>query len=103
MNDFYCEQVLNGKVEVRVISDNNSVLAFYHTKPSYEIHVVIVPKVHYTDLLLVPDSAMITNIFDVIKSVIKELKLSDYRVITNGGKYQDSKHLHFHLVSGNRL
>ena len=43
-NDFYCQEVFSGKTKVDIIEETLTILAFRHTKPSYEFHVVIVPK-----------------------------------------------------------
>ncbi len=102
--DFYCDFVFSGKVNVDKVKETNNVLAFYHTKPSYELHIVIVPKKHISTLSELDDLNVIKEIFMVTQQIIKEKKLdkSNFRIITNGGSFQDSKHLHFHLVSGEK-
>jgi histidine triad (HIT) family protein len=34
--DFYCEFVLSGKIEVEKILETENVLAYFHTKPFWE-------------------------------------------------------------------
>ncbi len=99
--DFYCDFALNNKIEVEKIKETEDVLAFYHTKPSYKIHIVVIPKLHIDNLNSVGDLEIIKEIFMVIKDVAEELNLKDFKVINNNGKYQDSKHLHFHVISDN--
>lgn len=100
-NDFYCDFVLNNKIEVQKEVETESILAFHHTNPSYPIHIVIVPKRHIVGLADVENLKLIQEIFQVIQDLIAKYKLNEtnFRVITNGGSFQDSKHLHFHLVS----
>ena len=100
--DFYCEYVLSGKIQIEIVRDTPAILAFHHTRPSYPSHIVIVPKAHIPTLLDVTDLDLIKEIFEVATSIIRELGLQDsgFRIITNGGTFQDSKHLHFHLISG---
>lgn len=102
--DFYCDEVFSGKTEVRKVWETDEVLAFYHTKPSYETHVVVVPKEHVESLLVV-NAELLAKILEVVRIVAKDLvgERGAARVITNIGDYQDSKHLHFHLVSGDKL
>lgn len=104
-NDFYCDFVLNNKIEVNRVKETDRVLAFHHTKPSWTFHVVIVPKQHITRLVELEDMGLIQEIFEVAKEIILEHSLQDknYKIITNGGSFQDSQHLHFHLVSGERI
>lgn len=100
--DFYCDFVLNNKIAVRKELETENVLAFHHTKPSWDFHVVIVPKQHVRQLVELSEMDVIGEIFSISKSIIQKHSLHDknYKIITNGGSFQDSKHLHFHLVSG---
>ncbi|MFA6081815.1 MAG: HIT domain-containing protein [Patescibacteria group bacterium] len=104
-SDFYCDFVLNDKIKVNIIKETDMVLAFFHTKPSWAFHVVIVPKTHISNITELKDLAIIEEIFKIAQEIINNnnLKAINYRIITNGGGFQDSKHLHFHLVSGDKL
>ena len=103
--DFYCDYVLSGKVTVEKVRETDRVLAFYHTHPSYEKHIVIIPKEHVAKLIDVKDKTLIGEIFGIAEEIIREFGLdgTSYRLVTNGGANQESKHLHFHLVSGDRV
>lgn len=104
--DFYCEEVLSGKTKVKKEYESETVLAFHHTKPSYETHIVIIPKEHIRDLLHIDKSNenVLLEIMIVARDIIKEQKWgSGMRLITNVGRYQDSKHLHFHMVGGKKV
>lgn len=82
--------------------ETERVLAYYHTKPSWTIHIVLIPKQHIARLVELEDISIIQEIFQVAKDIIKEKGFaeSNYKIITNGGSFQDSQHLHFHLLSG---
>ncbi len=104
MSDFYCEQVLSGKILVDKIEETEQVLAFRHTRPAYPVHIVVIPKAHIASLLDLEegDLALVNDMLRVIKRVAAQVML-EYgacRVITNLGSYQDSKHLHWHVVFG---
>ncbi len=103
--DFYCDFVLNNKISVEKITETENVLAFYHTKPSWTFHVVIVPKKHVSNLVELENMDLIKEIFEIASAIIieKGLDNTNYKIITNGGDFQDSKHLHFHLVSGSKV
>ncbi len=100
--DFYCDFVLSNKIEVKKEVETDSVLAFHHTKPNWTFHVVIIPKQHIRRLADLKNTSVVAEIFSVAKEIILKYKLheSNYKIITNGGDFQDSQHLHFHLVSG---
>lgn len=100
--DFYCDFVLNNKLEVKKEKETDTILAFHHTKPNWSFHVVIIPKQHVRRLVELEDTSIIAQIFSTAKEVIRKYNLheTNYKIITNGGSFQDSQHLHFHLVSG---
>lgn len=104
-DDFYCDLVFSEKVKVNKVKETENILAFHHTKPSYELHIVIVPKEHVTKLTDLENMDLIKEVFEIAKEIILEEGLNgiNYRIITNGGSFQDSKHLHFHLVSGEKI
>lgn len=103
MNDFYCENVFSGNVRVDAVVETDKVLAFHHTKPIWTTHVVVVPKAHVASLFEADDKTLL-EILDVIKKVIEKLSIKDaYKIRTNGGSFQDSKHLHFHILAGEEL
>ncbi|MGH7783388.1 MAG: HIT domain-containing protein [Candidatus Binatia bacterium] len=106
-DDFYCEQVLSGKTHVEKVRETDSVLAFHHTRPFWETHIVVIPKKHISSLLTVDESDedLMLEIMEVIRSVSADVMAEKgaVRVLTNLGDYQDSKHLHFHINSGDQL
>ena len=102
--DFYCDEVLSGKTEVSVIRETDNVLAYYHTRPFWPTHVVVIPKRHISSLLTLEerDSALLLELIAVVKDVAATIVAEHEacRVLTNLGTYQDSKHLHFHVCAG---
>jgi histidine triad (HIT) family protein len=100
--DFYCDAVLSGRVPVQVVAESERVLAFEHTNPTWETHIVVIPKFHVRRLIDVEDASLFSELFDVMAKIIRERGFADsnYKIITNGGSYQSTQHLHFHLVSG---
>jgi histidine triad (HIT) family protein len=104
-SDFYCDEVLSGRTAVEVVHEDDVVLAFHHTRPAYrDAHVVVIPKRHTADLRSV-DGATLARLLEVVQRLAGRIvdEHGACRVVTNLGRYQDSKHLHWHLVSGERL
>ena len=103
--DFYCEEVLSGKTEVEKVLETANVLAYFHTRPFWETHIVVIPKVHIGSLLTIDDNALLLELIDIVKQVAARVveEKGAARVLTNLGDYQDSKHLHFHVNSGVQL
>ncbi len=103
-DDFYCDEVFTGKTPVEKVFETDRVLAYHHTRPFWPVHIVVVPKEHIASVLDV-DNDLLVEIFDVIKQVAAKVykEHGAARVLTNLGEYQDSKHLHFHVYSGERF
>ena len=55
--DFYCDMVFSGLVTVEVVAETDTVLAFHHTRPSFAVHIVIVPKRHIPSLVELGEAA----------------------------------------------
>ena len=79
----------------------SNLLAFHHPSPSYKFHVLIVPKREVESLAKLDpaDTAFLTDLYSTVQSLVDEFHLQAYRLIVNGGEYQDFPHLHFHLIS----
>lgn len=91
MHDFYCEEVLSGKTPVNKLIETENVLAFYHTRPSYQSYIVVIPKKHVGSLLALrqQDTPLLLELMDVVKQVAEQTvdRHGACRVITNLGKY----------------
>ncbi|MFD1737410.1 HIT family protein [Bacillus salitolerans] len=102
--DFYCDEVLSGKTIVEKVYETENTLAYYHTRPSYDVHIVVIPKKHIPSLTKIEndDHDLFVELMNAVRKVASNIE-QEYgacRVITNLGRYQDSKHLHWHVVSG---
>jgi histidine triad (HIT) family protein len=90
-------------IPARRLRETDSLIAFYHPAPAYPVHILIVPRRAYRSLLDVPpdDLEFQRDLFVVTQSLVRELGLDQggYRLIANGGSYQDTPVLHFHLIA----
>lgn len=90
-----------------LLRESDRLVAFYHPKPVYPVHILVIPKKVVASLteLDSSDYEFLTELFTCIKDLVAELGLerNGYRLIVNGGKYQKFPYLHFHLVSGEEL
>jgi histidine triad (HIT) family protein len=88
-------------IPLQRLRETETLLAFYHPKPSYEFHVLLVPKKAVASLkeLKSRDAAFLSDLYSTVQSLVEEFQLPAYRLIVNGGDYQDFPQLHFHLIS----
>jgi histidine triad (HIT) family protein len=86
---------------IKRLRETDSLLAFFHPKPAYPFHVILMPKKAiraFSDLE--PASSFLADLVAAAQSLVAENHLTSYRLIVNGGEAQEFPHLHFHLVSG---
>ena len=88
-------------VPARRLRETDTLMAFDHPKPAYAFHVILIPKRQFATLkdLDPNDSAFLRDLYSSVQSLVDEFHLESYRLIVNGGEYQDFPHLHFHLIS----
>lgn len=85
---------------VKRLRETDSLLAFFHPKPAYPFHALILPKQAVRSLSdLEPVSPFLADLVTAAQSLVDEYHLTAYRLIVNGGEYQEFPHLHFHLIS----
>ena len=104
-DDYYCESILSGRVQVQVVAETDNVLAFHHVFQTWETHIVVIPKKHSRSLADVEDPNLLAELFQIVIRIINEQGFTErnYKVITNGGSFQSNQHLHIHVVSGKPL
>jgi histidine triad (HIT) family protein len=90
-------------IPVKRLRETSTLMAFRHPQPVYPFHILLTTKRSYTSLMDVPveDTTFMREVLETVQSLVREYKLeeSGYRLITNGGVYQDIPQLHFHLIS----
>ncbi len=86
------------------LRETAAVIAFYHPRPAYPFHVLLVPKRPLANLndITAQEADFLVELFQVVQSLVQEFGLEGrgYRLVCNGGKNQDVPHLHFHLIAG---
>jgi histidine triad (HIT) family protein len=94
-------------LSVKRIEDTNKAIAFWHPKPFWEKHILIVTKKPIKKIteLKYGDMKYVNECFKVTKKIAIDLKLEEkgYTLIANGGSRQGVNQLHFHLTSGEEL
>jgi histidine triad (HIT) family protein len=90
---------------VERLTETSTLLAFHHPRPSYPFHILLVPKkpiATLSELDLATDADFLADVYTIAQNLVEQFQLAEdgYRLIVNGGKYQDFPYLHFHLISG---
>jgi len=89
---------------IKRIIETDKAIAFWHPKPFWEHHILIVPKAPIKSLLDIKatDSTYIMEMYIVLADVVKKLTWEQeaYSTLINGGIRQDIGQLHMHLFKG---
>ncbi len=90
-----------------ILARTGLVLAFRHPHPSHRTHILIVPRRPIASLMALKpeDAPVLADVAAVAQVLIRENELDarGYRLVVNGGPYQEVGQLHFHLVSDGPL
>lgn len=99
--DWYCDDVLSGKMDVRKIWEDDRVLAFHHPRPDAKIHVVVIPKDHVASLLdpKALDGALLSSMLTAIQNVARQLELdkTGFYIRANAAAPGVTPHMHWHI------
>lgn len=100
--DWYCEDVLSGKLQVKVVWQDDRVLAIHHPYPEAPIHAVVIPKRHVTSLLApeLLDGALLLSMTQGVQESAKLLGLSEsgFQLRANAIAPGVTPHVHWHIV-----
>ncbi len=100
-------RILRGEIPAKVVAESDDALAFHDIAPQAPVHVLVIPKVHYTSLVETPDGRAMAAVSELAKRVARELGVegSGYRLVVNTGADggQTVHHLHLHLLAGRAL
>jgi diadenosine tetraphosphate (Ap4A) HIT family hydrolase len=100
--DWFCEDVLSGKLEVQILHQDDRVMAFHHPDPDATLHVVIIPKAHVAGLLATEalDPALMGSVMAAIQEVARLLGLRDrgFFVRANAATPDVTPHMHWHVM-----
>jgi histidine triad (HIT) family protein len=109
MSDCLFCKIVAGEIPAKVVAESESSLAFYDIAPQAPVHVLVIPKTHYTSVNQV--SAEDPHVFDNLLALAQEvvadegIKESGYRLVVNVGAdgQQTVAHLHVHVLGGRKM
>ena len=99
-----CIEYGNFVLPVKRLDENDRVIAFYHPKPTFPQHVLIVPKKRIPTFMdMISDQAIpyLGSILMTARDIIEGEGWGTAWVLgVNGGPRQDVEQVHFHLYKG---
>ena len=108
MDCIFC-RIVEGKIPSDIIYQDEEVLAFRDINPQSPVHLLVIPKKHFTSLLDLTekDAALMGHMVGVANKLAEQegVAESGYRLVINCGKQggQLVPHLHLHILGGRQL
>jgi diadenosine tetraphosphate (Ap4A) HIT family hydrolase len=100
--DWFCEDVLSGKVAVRTLHEDERVIAFHHPDPAAPIHVVVIPKAHIASLLAPEalDGELLRAVINAVQVVTAMIGLdrTGFYMRINAATPDVTPHMHWHVM-----
>ncbi|MBC2576516.1 histidine triad nucleotide-binding protein [Peptostreptococcus canis] len=108
MDCIFCK-LANGEIPTNMVYEDERIAAFKDVNPVAPVHILVVPKKHYSSLEDVDFENMdvIIDIHKAIRKIAEQEGFSKngYRIINNCGKDggQEVPHIHYHVLAGKQL
>lgn len=109
MNDTIFDKILDGRISVDAVHEDEDVLAFRDINPKAPVHVLVIPKVRSERFSELTERSVeeTGRFFAAVSRVATILGLDDkgYRVVINNGPDggQEVEYLHAHILGGRTL
>ncbi len=98
-----------GEIPANKVYEDEQTLAFHDIEPAAPIHVLVIPRAHYSAVHETPDDDHETmgRVMTTVTKVVEKLGLKEkgYRLVINSGKDagQAVPHIHVHVLSGRKM
>ncbi|MBS3818200.1 histidine triad nucleotide-binding protein [bacterium] len=109
MEDCIFCQIASKKMPSKVVYEDENILAFQDINPQAPVHILAIPKEHYSSLNEIPQSKkdILSHILLKCRQIAEQQGIGQkgYRIVLNTGKNsgQDVFHIHFHVLGGRKM
>ena len=88
----FCK-IIKGEIPADIVYENDMVIGFKDINPVAKFHIVVIPKKHIESL----------ENLDIKEDA--KVEKDGYRIVTNIAKNagQEVKHIHYHIIAGEKL
>jgi diadenosine tetraphosphate (Ap4A) HIT family hydrolase len=103
-------RILRGELPADIVFESEYALAFHDIRPKARVHVLVIPKGPYTNILQFNQNASSEEKLGLLDAISQTARImgvdeSGFRLVCNTGHDggQTVPHLHFHLIGGEHL
>lgn len=100
-NCIFCK-IAKGEIPTTPVYETEDVIAFNDLNPQAPVHILVIPKAHYSSLIEIDDIELLGKVTNAVREITKKLGITSYRTVINTGAQagQTVMHLHFHIMAG---
>lgn len=106
MSCIFCS-IAAGDIPATVVHSSERVVAFRDLKPVAPVHVLVIPREHYENVVdLAADAQAMSEVMTAVAAVSQSEGLDDgFRVVFNTGPNggQEVGHVHAHVLGGRQM
>lgn len=109
MEDCIFCKIINKEIPAELVFEDKQVVAFNDINPQAPVHVLIIPKEHFSSLNDIPEEKkdILSHILLRARHIAQNLGIDEkgYRIVLNTSRDsgQEVFHIHFHLFGGRRM
>ena len=106
MSDCVFCMIAGKEIPSNIAYEDDKIIAFHDLDPQAPVHVLLIPKKHFVNILEC-DSETFAYMQEIVKKLAVELGIAEkgFRVVINTGEdgQQSVKHLHWHILGGRSM
>jgi histidine triad (HIT) family protein len=107
-NCIFCK-IKNKEIPSKIVFEDERIIAFNDANPQAPVHILLVPKEHFTSLNDIPEEKkdILSHLLIKARQIAQREGISKngYRIVLNTERDsgQEVFHIHFHLLGGRRM
>ncbi|NBQ93269.1 MAG: HIT domain-containing protein [Micrococcales bacterium] len=102
MDCIFCK-ITSGVIPTNFVAESQHAVAFKDISPRQPVHILVVPKEHYTDVADLTDKnpEVLSDLMQLVAKVAKDKTIGSFRLTFNTGAAagQTVFHAHAHITS----
>lgn len=107
MTDCLFCKIVRGEIPAKKVAESDQCLAFRDIGPQAPVHVLVIPKKHYSSVNDITDWSELADVMAMGREVARSEGIAEkgYRLVINTGKDggQTVDHLHLHVLGGRHM
>lgn len=106
MDDCIFCKIIRKEIPAKIVYEDDKIVAFEDINPQAPIHILLIPKEHFSTLNALPEDkqGLVGHMFIKAREIAQDkgIKERGYRMVLNTEKEsgQEVFHIHFHLLGG---